>query len=378
MTATTHRRSSALLGNLAVVVCLGIAAAEPHDVRRDLWAGSQLTAEDAAELHARLQHDPHDAGIRTQLIAYHWDPLLEPGTEDARRHRDLVLWLIRNDPGHPVLGTSQATIHPAFRPDAFDEATDLWFAHVGARPDDLAVIANAANFLFAGFRFAAFLEPEGALQKRTVAIHRKARELDPDNPRWSWRLAHLLYAMPLGDVPRAAAEEAIDLLEHAYRTFPEAIAPAYMTPLLWAAYDARRLDRARAYANEALSHPGALPMGGHRYHANLVLGHIALADDDIRDAGERLLAACVRPDRSPFIAWGPNVSLAQKLLRRGERDVVLTYLDNCAQHWTVDERFGDWAARVRAGVALEPEQPSAFLRGSFTSPGLIRRASPDR
>lgn len=118
---------------------------------------------------------------------------------------------------------------------------------------------------------------------------------------------------------------------------------------IWAmrsTFDAGRHDDARAYANLALE---GGPGDGDLWHqANVVLGRIALAEDDVARAKEHLLAAA-GVEGSPVLgSFGPNMALAKELLERGEREAVLEYLDLCARFWE-RVRLRVWSDVVRAG-----------------------------
>lgn len=83
---------------------------------------------------------------------------------------------------------------------------------------------------------------------------------------------------------------------------------------------------------------------------NQVLGRIALADGNIDEAKKRLLASA-ECDGSPTMnSFGPNMTLAKELLRKGEKEVVLQYFDLCRNFW---KRHADtldrWTEDVKHG-----------------------------
>jgi hypothetical protein len=67
--------------------------------------------------------------------------------------------------------------------------------------------------------------------------------------------------------------------------------------------------------------------------ANQILGLAALHTGDTGAAREYLLAAGRTPGSPQLDSFGPTMTLAQALLRQGEREVVLTYLDDVARFW---------------------------------------------
>ncbi len=49
-------------------------------------------------------------------------------------------------------------------------------------------------------------------------------------------------------------------------------------------------------------------------------------------------------------SFGPNVSLANDLLEKGERDTVVEYFEACKKFWKMDRgRLDDWIALVKDG-----------------------------
>ena len=86
----------------------------------------------------------------------------------------------------------------------------------------------------------------------------------------------------------------------------------------------------------------------HIHKANIVLGRLTLAEDDVVTPKHHLLAAG-RVSGAPTLGgFGPNMRLAADLLELGEREVVLEYFELCANFRPCD-KLKDWAALVRDG-----------------------------
>jgi hypothetical protein len=84
------------------------------------------------------------------------------------------------------------------------------------------------------------------------------------------------------------------------------------------------------------------------HYAHLLLGHRALARNDVETAAKELREAGRTPGSPQLNSFGPDMSLAAELLARGERDVVLAYLEDCDRFWDA-KRLAVWIADVRAG-----------------------------
>jgi hypothetical protein len=138
-----------------------------------------------------------------------------------------------------------------------------------------------------------------------------------------------------------------------------------------AALEAGDNVKAAQYANEALTfidaHPFPVPnehtaTGQERlrrmyvetckFYCNLVLGRLAILDGNIDRAAIYLIAAGKTEGDGVLHTFGPNMSLARELLKRGKQEVVLTFLDECKTFWKTEYSspfLDDWIAVVKAG-----------------------------
>jgi hypothetical protein len=87
--------------------------------------------------------------------------------------------------------------------------------------------------------------------------------------------------------------------------------------------------------------------------AHLVLGEIALNAGDVPSAKNHLLAAANIPGSPQLDSFGPNMRLANQLLAKGERDVVVQYFDLCATFW--ERQFSQLEAWK--GIVLKGGEP---------------------
>jgi hypothetical protein len=117
-------------------------------------------------------------------------------------------------------------------------------------------------------------------------------------------------------------------------------------------------EKADGYASEVLTllsprRSNPTEEDGKEIHdANMVLGLLAVMKGDLVGAKKFLLASA-RTQWSSYEAktLGPNLSLANELAKRGEREVVAEYLETCPYFRTV-QRSGltsKWIADIRDG-----------------------------
>lgn len=122
--------------------------------------------------------------------------------------------------------------------------------------------------------------------------------------------------------------------------------------------------KAKEYATELLLEGQA---DGHSWNygnaifdGHIVLGLLALRHDDVTTAGHELLEAGKTPGSPNLNSFGPDMSLAEELLKKGEKDTVLQYFELCRKFWKMGaERLDSWSAAVRQGQipAFGPNLP---------------------
>jgi len=125
-------------------------------------------------------------------------------------------------------------------------------------------------------------------------------------------------------------------------------------PLAMAALKAGANEKAGVYAAELLAGADSDKKGwnyGNAIHdGHTVLGLVALRRDDVAGAREQLLDAGKTPGSPQLNSFGPNMTLASELLKRGESGVVLDYFESCRAFWKMGgTQLDSWGAAVRKG-----------------------------
>jgi hypothetical protein len=83
------------------------------------------------------------------------------------------------------------------------------------------------------------------------------------------------------------------------------------------------------------------------FYGNQVLGRLALAEGDVERAKAHLLASAETTGSPVLGSFGPSMKLASDLFARGERKVVLRYLERCSSFW---EHGADRLSRMVAAI----------------------------
>lgn len=332
----------------SLVACVALVqsfpvAGQSLEQFKSLVAGGQLTAADADAREELLRSNPQDATARLELVAYHWGRQFS-APESAERHGELVLWMIDNDRRNPVLALPYGQIEPHLSPRMFARAKERLLEYLERDPDDVALLRNTAAML----ADPSAIIHDGANHDLAVSLLERAQAVDPRNSEWPFKLGFAVWLGALGvtfEPDRESAAEALTHFAHAHRLGGEPYGPLALRSAMEAAFEAGEVGDARGYAFEILGSNTA-SIRDLQHWANVVLGRVALVDDDTAKAGEYLLAAGRALTSSS--ASGPNMLLARELLERGEREVVLAYFELCAPFWDGNP-LDEWAAAVKEG-----------------------------
>jgi hypothetical protein len=70
----------------------------------------------------------------------------------------------------------------------------------------------------------------------------------------------------------------------------------------------------------------------------------------VKAAAAQLIASGKTPGSPQLNSFGPGMSLALDLLRKGERAVVIDYLDLCAKFWSLGRsKIPAWKTQIEKG-----------------------------
>jgi hypothetical protein len=316
---------------------------EARDLTVAATQGSDLSEEQARTLEERLQVEPNDLEARARLLGFYF--LRSHSSEAARQARGVhVLWIIRNRPELPLAGLPYVGLDPSVDDESYESARKIWIEKTMERPGETAVLGNAASFFLPNDREAA------------ERLWLQASRLEPQSPDWPEQLAHL-HSMPApaenAEARNNRASKALAYHRRALELASSEGRQAMLPGAARAAFEARDLDKARAWARELIDdapQPGDWNHGNAIHHGHVILGRLSLRVGDIQSALEHLLAAGRTPGSPQLDSFGPSMALAHELLISGERTVVLEYFDLCARFWEAGrDELNGWAAVVRSG-----------------------------
>lgn len=331
---------------IVLVVGTGLSSsAFAQGLRDEIYAGSNMSPDEATSLEAQLVESREDLSARAQLIGYYDGQRF---LDDAARamHVVHVLWFIKNAPEANVLDAPEVLIFEAFAADGYAKGKDIWSSHLENDPNNLRILKHAANFLRQEDR------------QLAIQILNHAQSLDQEEPDWAERLGQLhrldSFESMLRDGARdpEADKRALAQFELAYELSDELRRGYLLTDLGASAFHAGDIEKAAAYAEEMLEENVKDWNYGNRIHyGNLTLGRIALLGGNIEEAKSRLVAAGETPGSPQLDSFGPDMTLARELLKQGESETVLQYLSLCSDFWELGRRnLKDWIAQIEGGT----------------------------
>lgn len=333
-----------LLAIIAVLVFVFMCStAFAVDVNRLAMNGSRLTTEEVESLEKQIEKDPNDITSRTILLGYYFRKQYQDKSAREAKQKH-VLWLILNSPESEVLATPYGELNVSLDKEAYSQGKKAWIDQLKKKPANLKLLENSANF---------FLQHDRELAVESL---QKARSLDMKNPKWPKKLG-FLYSLGMMRKPLEAktnaAGKALEQYEIAYELSTDSQRDPLLKSLAKAALAANKPQKAKEYAEKMLSQnsPG-WNYGNNIHYGNIVLGKIALASNDLEEAKKRLIEAGKTPGSPQLNSFGPDMSLAKELLQKGEKDVVLEYLELCSKFWKSSkylQKLHRWSAEVKEG-----------------------------
>jgi hypothetical protein len=290
---------------------------------------------------------PNDVRARAKLFGAIMKQRVANRPSDETVHEGL--WWIEHHPDLQFTGTvCQQFAHAPF--PIYTKVRSAWETVLARSTGSAAVFQNAGQCF-------QVQEPE-----RAEELWQQAHRLAPGDHQPALNLALLRYHRAHryhqdgpATLDPVGAKDALTWFETALSrtTTDEQREPIF----LWAcdaAIGAGELDRAKEFGHEllriaSLGEPSK-KSGSALFTGHTTLGRVALARDDIDDARLHLLEAGKTPGSASLDSFGPDFTLADALLGRGERQAVLTFLEDCAKFWKMDRgKLTAWRAQIETG-----------------------------
>ena len=165
-------------------------------------------------------------------------------------------------------------------------------------------------------------------------------------------LGCFLASCSLPNPHQKAYEEALSRLEAAPDGYDRFI---HLNDAAKETFNVGEFEAAREYARELLALAPLFPddwnYGNAIHDGHLVLGRLALREGRRDEAKRRLIISGKTPGSPQLDTFGPNLRLAEDLLKDGERDVVIEYFKLCSKFWeNEDGRLDRWTREISQGT----------------------------
>lgn len=265
--------------------------------------------------------------------------------ESERRVAELQLHFVRTDPGGCA---ARQWLVPVMDPATLATVLDLYESYAAA-PDAPAPVLEA----YAGL--VTLSNPDQAIE-----LYGRLQEMEPENPRWLDREAHL-HLLDIRGIEKAGGDPA-EAAARAREAYGTALTLADEGMERWnllgkaipTAAKAGDLERAEQWGRELLEN---VPddMTHPRWTAHEGLGLAALQRGDAEGAIAELLQMADVPPGPVQVSFGPSMDLANQLLQAGHTDAVIAYLEKVATFWKPDG-VAVWLEALRAGEAVTLNQ----------------------
>lgn len=137
--------------------------------------GRELTKKDVAQLEKKLEEDPTDLETRITVLGYYFAHRTE-SLELAEKRAEHIIWIVENQPEHPVAGSPFADCVPQIDGiTAYKEVKLRWMRQLNAGNSPTSILRNAAFFFM---RFDKELAKKCLLQGRSISPNDYEIELE--------------------------------------------------------------------------------------------------------------------------------------------------------------------------------------------------------
>ena len=147
----------------------------------------------------------------------------------------------------------------------------------------------------------------------------------------------------------------IESLKKLYDKSDEYIKFILLSMMGRASFELGNFNDAALYSNELLElankYKSDWNYGNAIHDANMMLGMVALAKNDINLAKSFLIKASKTTGSPQINSFGPNLMLAKALIERNEYETAIKYFEALRQVWSQDNgRLTSWIESLKAGA----------------------------
>jgi len=307
----------------------------PYDVSAYL-PFKRVTAQQAAALEAQLLKDPDNLTAHRDLLVYYTDTKIKLTPARIKSQIRHYTWFIEHRPElYELRMMAPVYLDRKIADQEFKAIWPVWMSTVTKNRTNAVIRLNAYEYV----KHFDPVEVENLLLEGMKA--------DPSNYEYPLKLSEFFSTRfdttkPEPDAVRLARVEkqfkygqtAVDLLKTERSPDRDYKRMGLLQNLSRAALEAAKYDAAKKLATELILEFGQDDTSSYYDSAshigNIVLGRLALKQNDVQKAAEYLLISIRAPLRKSN-SWLPEIDteLAKELLKAGQKDAVLEYLRLC-------------------------------------------------
>lgn len=280
-----------------------------------LIEAANMSRQSVFGLERTLKKEPDNLDARIKLLSYYFWKSDSENTADAQLEH--LIWFLKQAPDNPILRNG-----PGNFPRGNEKVAELWKGLIQNHSDNVDVLENAAEY---------FKMKDNRLCE---ALYLKAQSLDPENSHWPESL-WLLHTMT------GSYEQACTQMQIAMNMEKFPMKRWYMmTYYCDTAFAANMTNESRESAKRVLDSAKEFKWhwnyGNAIFWGNHTLGRVALKEGSVDSAKDFLMRAGRTPGSFLLAQEGPSFALAQDLLDRGEKEVVMRFLKECQRFWPAE------------------------------------------
>jgi hypothetical protein len=290
--------------------------------------GDMLSTDSASKLEETLTNHPSIVNLRLQLLFYY----SQTAGADSSLWVKHLKWMIENRPNFWI--NSNIAFAPAVTAEQFSSLIECWQQQIKLHPLDPTIVGGAGEFCcYWNFELA-------------KDLLRHAIELEPGNLRWrraivNNNILHFYRAEVCSkqeiDALFEDAESLLAIEDDGGKIY------GLLVELCNITFQAHHIERANKFTRQLIEFVSTEREPHRMIIGWSLLGRAALLENNIAVAKAALLSA------SEF-GYFPTFELAADLLRRGERELVLTYLKVCLPVSGNDQNtLAQWIRQLEAG-----------------------------
>jgi Domain of Unknown Function with PDB structure (DUF3857)/Domain of Unknown Function with PDB structure (DUF3858)/Transglutaminase-like superfamily len=322
-----------------------------------------LNAVQAAQFEAKIKNTPDDIETRKRLLRFYNNREIKDTPSRRANRLNHRLWFVQNRPE-----INQSDLYGYLLPkdsvkdSEYQTVRDEWLKQIEANKNNPRIRLNAVNFV-------RYEEPDQAEKLLT-----DGRKIDRDNFEFPLILSELLNSIAEKTGKDGLPSDKTEYIEKKKELFTKAFESGEVALVLLKkertydrdvkrgkllqtlakiAFELKNYDRAKSLATELILDYGQ-DAGDYSYDdathiGNIILGRIALSENNLAKAKEYLLIAIrapLRKDKNNLAKI--DTALAKEIFQKGEKETVSEYFKLCENLWSLKNYTTLYADEIKA------------------------------